>query len=222
MNIQDFKPLIDRIDAFLKTLMSGKGSVHYTLEYNDQHSSYSTLADEKEHMEAMHKSGQDFWTAFNRAQWLGGGEDQVKALANDTIWELNFYKLGDVVNDFYACSNLRELLSGLEFKYEGEEDAKLVDQLSEKLITLLKGKWTDLSFSYNEHSYAQINPPCDTIEETFEILSIEEEDFVSSEEYKKALEQNQLIRFQWYPQTPVGFHVVYATTLYALIEAAFN
>jgi hypothetical protein len=45
-------------------------------------------------------------------------------------------------------------------------------------------------------------------------------DWASSDEKLKALDTGQIWTIQWYPDTPVGFHRVAASTLSAAIEAA--
>jgi hypothetical protein len=51
----------------------------------------------------------------------------------------------------------------------------------------------------------------ETIEENYD-----PRDFVSDEEWTKAVELDSVWRLQWYPDTPVGFYVVCASTLAAL------
>jgi hypothetical protein len=43
--------------------------------------------------------------------------------------------------------------------------------------------------------------------------------FVSDEEWTKAVELNSVWRLQWYPNTPVVFYVVCASTLAALEQS---
>ena len=45
------------------------------------------------------------------------------------------------------------------------------------------------------------------------------EDFVSPEEWAKAMKEDNVWSIQWYPVTPVGFHRVCASTLEALEKA---
>jgi len=44
-------------------------------------------------------------------------------------------------------------------------------------------------------------------------------DWVSPEEREKAFESQELWTVQWYPQTPVGFNYLQASSLEALLEA---
>lgn len=47
----------------------------------------------------------------------------------------------------------------------------------------------------------------------------DEDEWVSPEEKKRAIETNTLWRIQWYPHTPVGHHSLQASSLVALIQA---
>lgn len=53
----------------------------------------------------------------------------------------------------------------------------------------------------------------ETIEEFYEPLN-----FVSEKEWFKAVEANSVWKLQWYPDTPIGFYVVCASTLDAIEE----
>ena len=44
-------------------------------------------------------------------------------------------------------------------------------------------------------------------------------DFVSPEEYIKAIDEDSVWVLQWYPETPVGFHIVAASSLEAIKDA---
>ena len=57
----------------------------------------------------------------------------------------------------------------------------------------------------------------DSIEEAVEC---EFNDWVSEEEKQKALETGEIWQVQWYPDTPIGFCVVSASTLEAALESA--
>ena len=49
---------------------------------------------------------------------------------------------------------------------------------------------------------------------------MEDEDWVSDEQRQKALADDSCWRLQWYPDTPVGFHVLYAADLDVLLSDA--
>ena len=54
----------------------------------------------------------------------------------------------------------------------------------------------------------------ETIEEYYD-----PEDFVSREEWMKAVETDSVWHLHWYPDTPIGFYTVCASTLDAVEEA---
>ena len=54
----------------------------------------------------------------------------------------------------------------------------------------------------------------ETIEEYYD-----PEDFVSKEEWRNAGESDSVWHVQWYPDTPIGFYTVCASTLGAVEEA---
>ncbi len=47
-----------------------------------------------------------------------------------------------------------------------------------------------------------------------------DEDWVSLEEKQKSIDTNELWKLQWYPDTPVGFYVLLASSLYVLLDKA--
>jgi hypothetical protein len=63
-----------------------------------------------------------------------------------------------------------------------------------------------LHLSHNEHMDVY-----ESIEEFYD-----HEDFISPEEWHKAVAQNSVWVLHWYPVTPVGFHRVAAATLEAI------
>lgn len=44
--------------------------------------------------------------------------------------------------------------------------------------------------------------------------------WVSEEQKQKAIEKDECWTLQWYPETPVGFHILSAADLYVLLDAA--
>lgn len=71
-----------------------------------------------------------------------------------------------------------------------------------------------LSIEHNEHkSYYQ------TVEELIEERGLRRW-FPSEDEYRKAVETNELWVIQWYPDTPIGFNIRAAATFEYCIKAA--
>jgi len=46
------------------------------------------------------------------------------------------------------------------------------------------------------------------------------DNWISEEQKRKAIETNECWTLQWYPDTPVGFHIMSAADLDALLDAA--
>ncbi len=59
----------------------------------------------------------------------------------------------------------------------------------------------------------------ETVEQHLEWMKADAENFVSPQSYKNAIATNELWECQWYPDTPVGFHKIYAATLPELLLA---
>jgi len=69
-----------------------------------------------------------------------------------------------------------------------------------------------MSIEHNEHkSYYE------TVESYLGNMSCEP-DFVSPEEKQKAIDSNELWTLRWYPDTPISFFIVAASTFNALME----
>lgn len=63
-----------------------------------------------------------------------------------------------------------------------------------------------LHLSHNEHRDVY-----ETIHEFYDV-----DDFVSPEEWHEAVAKDSVWVLQWYPETPIGFHRIAASTLEAL------
>lgn len=96
-------------------------------------------------------------------------------------------------------------------------------RLEELLRSLLKGEFSSLTLGFNDlHA-----PNYDTAQKWSDEMGTSEgmqtyndlRDWVSPEEREKALANNTVWSVQWYPNTPVGFNQLYASSLPALIEA---
>ena len=48
----------------------------------------------------------------------------------------------------------------------------------------------------------------------------DESDWVSPEQFAKAMEANEVWTLHWYPDTPVGFHKIFAADFDALLKRA--
>lgn len=91
-------------------------------------------------------------------------------------------------------------------------------EIAEGLTGLLPSHKASLSIEHNRHlDYYR------TAEE--EILTndsyYDEESFPEGER-EKCIASNEIWTLHWYPETPVGFNLIHASTLEALLQAAAN
>lgn len=74
-----------------------------------------------------------------------------------------------------------------------------------------------LTLTHNDHksyykSVAEAIEDCD--------FGYQEPNWVNEEQKQKAIDTNECWTLQWYPETPVGFHLLTAADLDVLLEAA--
>lgn len=93
----------------------------------------------------------------------------------------------------------------------------MTTELQEKLLGLLKGEFSHLSIEFNSHACNYFD-----VAEAIETGYYDYTDWVSEVEKKLASEMNKVWVIQWYPNTPVGFHAIAASTLEACIAAIGN
>lgn len=80
---------------------------------------------------------------------------------------------------------------------------------------LLKGKYSCLHLTFNvEHA---IN--YDTVEGFIRCGQYDPESWVSPEEMQKSIDTNSVWTLQWYPDTPIGFYTLRASSIEALLKA---
>lgn len=90
--------------------------------------------------------------------------------------------------------------------------------LEAQLRTLLKGEFSSLTISFNDHAANY----CD-VKKAIEYYDYyAHADFVSDAEKDRAIETNSVWTVHWYPNTPVGFFCVGASTLEAAIKGALE
>ncbi len=69
-----------------------------------------------------------------------------------------------------------------------------------------------LHLTHNQHkAYYQ------TVEQHLADMQDTDDDWVSEEEKQRAYETQELWELQWYPNTPIGSHIFYASSLEALM-----
>jgi len=80
-----------------------------------------------------------------------------------------------------------------------------------KLINTLPQHKCGLHIEHNGHKDVY-----ESVEMYTEIYK--DEDWISLEEKQKAIDEDELWRLQWYPDTPIGFHILLASSFEAIIE----
>lgn len=89
-----------------------------------------------------------------------------------------------------------------------------INELENGLLALLKGEHSSLHLSFNDDN----GPNYTTVREMVERDLPFKKDWVSEEEKTKAIETNRMWTLQWYPDTPVGFYSVSASSLAVLLD----
>lgn len=92
-----------------------------------------------------------------------------------------------------------------------------VPELENFLKGLLRGEFSNLTISFNEHSDSYL-----TAEKAVEYGDYDRVQWVSDEEKLRAIEANSVWMLQWYPDTPIGSHTIAASTLAACLDALQN
>lgn len=93
-----------------------------------------------------------------------------------------------------------------------------LEQAVEVILAHLPKHEGELILSHNEHKSNY-----QTVKQEIEEDLVQVNDrWISEEEKQKAIETNELWCLQWYPHTPVGFHVVYASQLLPLIDYVYK
>lgn len=88
--------------------------------------------------------------------------------------------------------------------------------LESDLRALLKGEHSSLSISFNEENGPNYQTVGEWVAE--EHSGIKDDDWVAPGEKEKAIATNSIWTAHWYPDTPIGFYRVHASTLDALLD----
>jgi len=94
-----------------------------------------------------------------------------------------------------------------------------VPELEASLRKLLKGEFSSLSISFNGHA-PNYHDAAQASKDG--ILGLDDDDWVSPEEKDRAIAGNCVWEIQWYPNTPIGFYRVAASSLAACVAAALE
>ena len=86
-----------------------------------------------------------------------------------------------------------------------------LDDLKDKLV---RGQFSSLSISWNDGN----GPNYQSVKDYVECSEYSKENWVSPEEKQKAIDTNSMWTAHWYPDTPIGFYYVHASTFAALLK----
>lgn len=89
-----------------------------------------------------------------------------------------------------------------------------IHELENELKKLLKGKFSSLTLALNEDNGPNYQTVAEVINEESRF------DWVSEEEKQKAIETNCMWTLQWYPDTPISFFALAASSIIPLLTAA--
>lgn len=92
-----------------------------------------------------------------------------------------------------------------------------MDELEKQLRSLLDGKYSCLFIEFNAHKLNYVPADEAVLDGTYRNA-----DWVSDAEKEKAMETDSVWTLQWYPDTPVGFYQLAASSLDAVIRAALK
>lgn len=98
------------------------------------------------------------------------------------------------------------------------------DELQAALRSLLKGQHSSLTIGFND-DHACNYVTAEGWRDEYGFYGGDEKDIIdwaSDEEREKAIRENSVWTVQWYPDTPVGFFCVGASTLKAAVEFAIK
>ena len=94
--------------------------------------------------------------------------------------------------------------------------SEMVERVAREFAAALPPHKASLHLEHNPHlGYSQSVEQWDEDQE-------KRADWVSPEERAKAIATNEIWTLQWYPETPIGFHALVASSLEALIDAALK
>ena len=92
-------------------------------------------------------------------------------------------------------------------------DAKEIESI---LLGLLHGKYSSITIGFNDECAPSYMTVAEEVENAERYGA---ESWVSEEERQRAIETNSMWTAQWYPDTPIGFYVLHASSLPALLDA---
>ena len=92
----------------------------------------------------------------------------------------------------------------------------------QELLKLLKGKCSSLTIGFNDHHASNYVDAAGWRDEYGKYGKDDMVEWASDEEREKAIRENSVWTIQWYPETPVGFYCVGASTFEAAAKFALE
>jgi hypothetical protein len=90
--------------------------------------------------------------------------------------------------------------------------------IERQLLSLLSGKHSSLSISFNDLNAPNYQTVAESAESGMPGWP-EDEEWVSPEEKQRAIANNSMWTLQWYPDTPIGFQRLAASSLAVMLAA---
>lgn len=137
--------------------------------------------------------------------------DLIDSIENDMQWD---------ADDFVSQDKYDRYKARLDAAKAVLAAPDSIGELDARLRSLLKGEYSSLIVTFNDHASNYTTAAREAADPlgTPDMLLGDREDWVSDAEYQKALNTNSVWRLQWYPDTPVGFCTLFASSLQVLID----
>lgn len=139
--------------------------------------------------------------------------EEAKERFDDFVSINDLYPKGADVEKLWAFIEVELTSLASQVAEEKEKDmASYTESLKENRLPEHK---VSLHIEHNQHKAYY-----EKIEDYIRHRNIEDDDWAYSDSRKKAIENDSLWELQWYPNTPVGFNIVYGSTLEECIKKA--
>lgn len=98
--------------------------------------------------------------------------------------------------------------------YDGWQEADTREGMWETMEAVFPAHKASLHLTHNDHKSNYM-----TVQEYIDCpVGISNNDWISEEEKRRAIETNEMWELQWYPDTPVGCYLLAASSLSALMQ----
>lgn len=139
-------------------------------------------------------------------------------------------RVAKAIGDVFAAEHdrlINEIMKPGELKITATADEIMalcaraaIEAIEAGLRELLKGEFSSLTIGFNDGPATNYCSVAKWYEEGGELAAAS--DYVSEKEHAAAMANNSEWSIQWYPDTPVGFYNVKASSLAAALDAALQ